>query len=72
MKDYKVEDANWVNFWYPDFIGISYLNEEEAFVICPYFDDKEKAKYVYGKISQWNPKFTKVRFTKVRQEAVLI
>lgn len=50
------------NFWYPDFIGISYLVDDKELVICPYFDDMEKAQLVYDKISQWNHNFIKIRF----------
>ncbi len=49
-------------FWYPDFLGIAYAGEKGKFLICPYFDDKEKAEYVYSKIKDWNPKFIRVRF----------
>ena len=53
---------NFGQFWYADFIGIAYAFENGNLVICPYFDDKEKAKHVYSKIEGWNPKFVRVRF----------
>ncbi len=64
----ETRPLNFAQFWYPDFIGIAYSEENGKFLICPYFDDKEKANLVYSKIQIWNPKFIRVRFIEYGSE----